>query len=125
MVKIIIPLEPVAKAYIKDKQGNFHLTPACAIFETAVGWYVKGKMPELLDMPKPIKVVVTHWLTEPKRSKYDHPVGKPDIDNLDKSVNDGCKGVLWHDDSQILDKHSRKLWAKKGYIELEVTEWTS
>ena len=41
---------------------------------------------------------------------------KPDLDNLIKSCLDGCKGVIFKDDSQIVDISARKV---AGYDELK------
>lgn len=42
--------------------------------------------------------------------KFETPMnqGYGDIDNLAKSILDACNGVIWKDDSQIVDLHIRK-----------------
>jgi Holliday junction resolvase RusA-like endonuclease len=34
--------------------------------------------------------------------------GRPDLDNIVKAVTDGCNGVLWHDDAQVVSVHAVK-----------------
>jgi Holliday junction resolvase RusA-like endonuclease len=47
--------------------------------------------------------------TKPKTSKLFCP--KPDVDNFAKSILDGANGILWEDDSQIIDLQVAKAWA--------------
>ena len=37
-----------------------------------------------------------------------HPTGRPDLDNIVKLVSDGCNGIVWGDDSQIVSIIARK-----------------
>ena len=39
---------------------------------------------------------------------------KRDVDNLSKAVLDGCNGVLWEDDTQIIDLHLTKGYDKEN-----------
>lgn len=45
----------------------------------------------------------------PKNSKLAHP--KPDVDNYAKAILDACNGILWADDSQIIDLKCSKQWS--------------
>lgn len=48
------------------------------------------------------------------------PVGKPDADNLLKSVSDGLNLVVWTDDSQIVDAHVRKWYSDAPRVVIAV-----
>jgi len=50
-----------------------------------------------------------------------YPVGRPDIDNLQKTIFDALNGVLWRDDSQIVQLQARKFYASKAFTVLTVT----
>ena len=50
--------------------------------------------------------------SHPKRSPPQHVV-RPDLDHLIRGLSDGCTGVLFTDDSQIVE-----LMATKGYLAL-------
>ena len=54
----------------------------------------------------------------PKRVE-DH-VKKPDLDNLIKAFKDAAKGILWHDDSQVVQMTARKAYGDKPMIIAEV-----
>jgi Holliday junction resolvase RusA-like endonuclease len=50
--------------------------------------------------------VPASWPVEKKTralSGLIYPTGKPDLDNYEKAVTDGCNGVVFCDDSQICD----------------------
>jgi Holliday junction resolvase RusA-like endonuclease len=40
------------------------------------------------------------------------PTGKPDTDNYAKIVGDALNGVVWVDDSQVVDLHARKKYGQ-------------
>lgn len=50
------------------------------------------------------------------------PTTKPDLDNYLKSVKDAMKGIVWKDDSQVVDYHSPfgKWYSDKPRIEITV-----
>lgn len=46
------------------------------------------------------------WSKEKQQRARDgliYPTGKPDLDNFEKAVTDGCNGIVFGDDSQICD----------------------
>ena len=47
---------------------------------------------------------------------------KPDIDNLVKTVLDGCNGVVYRDDAQICRISARKIYGNEDYTEITVRE---
>jgi Holliday junction resolvase RusA-like endonuclease len=47
---------------------------------------------------------------------------KPDIDNLIKGVLDGMNGVVYRDDTQIVNLHSTKRYSTIGMVEIMVRE---
>jgi len=65
----------------------------------------------LVAAPGPVFVAVTFHLAGPKRNREDFPVGRPDVDNLLKSLLDGLRGVLWADDCQVVAAQASKVWA--------------
>jgi Holliday junction resolvase RusA-like endonuclease len=50
------------------------------------------------------------------------PTVKPDGDNYEKLVWDGCKGVIWLDDKQVTDWHGWKRYSADPRIVVQVTE---
>lgn len=50
------------------------------------------------------------------------PTTKPDKDNVIKAVYDGCNGVLWRDDVQVVDGRQRKRYSATPCVRVEVWE---
>ena len=48
------------------------------------------------------------------------PTTKPDSDNVVKAVYDGCNGVLWKDDVQVVDGRQRKRYSATPCVRVEV-----
>lgn len=48
------------------------------------------------------------------------PTTKPDIDNVVKAVFDGCNGVLWRDDVQVVELTLRKRYSETPCVRVEV-----
>lgn len=50
------------------------------------------------------------------------PVSKPDTDNYVKSVLDACNGILFKDDSQIVDLYASKFYSEQPRVEIRLQE---
>ena len=57
----------------------------------------------------PLEVSISCFATKPRTSKLAYP--RPDVDNLAKSVLDASNGILWQDDTLIVDLRVTKAWA--------------
>jgi crossover junction endodeoxyribonuclease RusA len=78
-------------------------------------------VPPFVDVP--IRVVMVFRLTRPagqwgkrglKLSAPAFPATKPDIDKLARSTADSLKGIVYDDDSRIVEKRLIKLYAAPG-----------
>lgn len=63
-------------------------------------------MTALFLMPRPGRL---RWKSKPM-PRCPH-TQKPDLDNLEKSLKDALKGIIWHDDSQVFDVCKQKFYA--------------
>lgn len=74
-----------------------------AIQQHAPGTFFRGPVTVriVFELPRP--------QTLPKKVT-DH-IKRPDLDKLARGALDAMKGVLWNDDSQVVDLHVRKVYA--------------
>lgn len=125
-MKIIIPGEPIPLARPRfDKRGHAY---DCQKFDKAqVSWKMKLALREhncqMIEAGALKVQLVLNFL--PVGSVYEknlglwgveHHVKRPDVDNLEKLVLDCGNGILWNDDSQIVD-----IQAKKGFSNFPCT----
>ena len=73
---------------------------------------------------KPISMEVCFHMPRPKSlpKKYKHMTKKPDIDNLSKAFLDSANGVLFNDDSQVVDIHTMKFYGVVPKIVVMISE---
>lgn len=72
----------------------------------------------------PLSVRMLFHLPRPKTlsKKITRPVKKPDIDNLVKGVFDSMKGIVWGDDSQVVELIAGKAYAlEEPHVTITVT----
>ena len=50
------------------------------------------------------------------------PITKPDVSNIVKGIEDALNGILWRDDSQIVDLHVSKFYSEIPRVEVFITE---
>ncbi len=78
---------------------------------------------ELLAGPLSLHVCAS-FLIPPSRARKLLPgtfhAQRPDFDNIEKSITDGLKGVVYHDDGQIAVAEVRKVWSVQPQTEVEI-----
>lgn len=65
----------------------------------------------------PVRLSITFYLPRPKslsRTKAQAHLTKPDCSKLIRSTEDALTGVIWRDDSQVVDLHATKQYAGLG-----------
>lgn len=67
-----------------------------------------------------LQMFLVIWLERPKSwsrrkvAESPFPTGKPDLDNVVKLIGDALNGIVWHDDSQIVDLHVARRFSTDG-----------
>jgi Holliday junction resolvase RusA-like endonuclease len=99
-------------------------------FEKALAWAGKAAMGARQPLLGPLAVTVEAVFGVPRswsRPKRDsalagvlRPTGAPDADNCGKIALDGLNGVLWGDDSQIVDLHITKRYGEEPMLRVEI-----
>ena len=63
----------------------------------------------LLDGP--VKIDARFYVPRPKRCTRKFPTVRPDSDKMLRALYDGCEGVLFRNDAQVIDGRARKVYA--------------
>jgi len=136
MIQFTIPGQPVAKARARVTMvGGFaraYTPKKTADYEAMVAALAKRAMGSLPPSARPIEVLLELRMEIPvswsKAKRLAASMGtvratkKPDYSNVIKAVEDGCNGVVWVDDSQIVVATIRKLYHAEPCVVIAVRE---
>jgi len=125
MIQFTIPGAPVAKARARVTMvGGFaraYTPKKTADYEARVAGYAKAAMRHLPPSASPIEILLELRMPIPsswsKAKRAAAAAGtvratkKPDADNVLKGVKDACNGIVWVDDSQVVELRVRKLYS--------------
>jgi len=92
----------------------------CKTFKEAIAWY--GKVEALrqgLRSPVDGAISINLIFQMGKNGKEVYHTKKPDIDNLAKAVKDALKGIIYKDDSQIVEAYLSKQYGEPA-VKIEV-----
>ncbi|MEH6434309.1 RusA family crossover junction endodeoxyribonuclease [Massilia sp. DD77] len=116
MIEFIVPGQPVPKGrpkFARRGKGVVAYTPAkTAAYESLVQHAASAAMLGREPTARPVKLVVRLALGVPaswsKKRRIMAIAGairatkKPDADNVLKGLKDGCNGIVWKDDAQVV-----------------------
>lgn len=91
-----------------------------------VGLVAQEHAPEKL-LDGAIVVRMDFYLPRPKSlpKRVSHHTKKPDVSKLLRAAEDALTGIIWTDDSRIVDAHPRKFYGDPPRVEIEVQELPS
>jgi Holliday junction resolvase RusA-like endonuclease len=126
MIEFIVPGQPVPKGRPKFARRGKNVvayTPAKTVsYENLVKHAATTAMCGVQPTPKPVALSVTLNLQIPvswsKKRRAAAVAGaiyatkKPDADNVLKGIKDGCNGIVWGDDAQVV-----RIMLEKRYSE--------
>lgn len=123
-----IPGPPQGKARAKKGSNGFYTPAKTVAYEKAVGWNARKAIRAPLEGPVSVSVLATF---RPAKSWSKKRTGeamgtyhtqKPDGDNILKAVCDGMQGIAFRDDSQVAEKHVRKVWGPQAQVVVSVRQ---
>lgn len=88
---------------------------AVAPWRTTVAWHAsQHHIGAPFDGPLVVRLefVMPRPTSLPKKKATPRHTKRPDIDKLARAMNDAMSGVVWRDDSQIVDQHVSKRYAE-------------
>lgn len=128
-IHLTIPGNPVAqgrpRGYRRGKHIGFYDDPKSKDWKKTVAVhaqaYLVGRVWELIGTA--IKLQIVFRILRPKSvsiKKRPEPITRPDLDNLVKAVKDALNGVLWRDDSQIIELEAKKVYDDPPGVDISV-----
>lgn len=115
--------------------GRAYTPPKTANYETILGWAAREAMNGAPPLDMPLWLELEAYMPVPgswskKRSAQAlegliWPATRPDLDNLLKILMDALNGVVWRDDSQIVEVAMQKWYSDRPRLEviIEPKEW--
>ena len=101
-------------------------------YEAKIAYFAKQAIGSTEPLKTPVSVYLYVRLSIPqsypkKRREaclngFELPCKKPDIDNIAKTYLDAMNGVIFVDDTQVIDLHVKKVYAEKAGVDVMVTE---
>ena len=61
----------------------------------------------------PVRLDLVFYMPKPQKPKHAQHITKPDLDKLIRAVKDGLTGVVWQDDSQVIEVHALKAYCAR------------
>lgn len=118
LIEILMPPVPWAAHGGYGKRSFNRRAPERQKFQ----WQIKAQYNQLNPLAGPVKVEYCYHMAIPKATSKArrlqmlnglmHPIKRPDLDNMDKFLSDCLTGIVWVDDSQIVEKISRKVYGE-------------
>ena len=118
-----------------SRVGNFtkvYTDKQTLSYEAMIAFFAKQAMgvTDLLETPVsvflyvrlPVPQSYSKKRTEACLSGLEKPCKKPDIDNIAKTYLDAMNGVIFVDDTQVVDLHVKKLYSDKAGVDVMVME---
>ena len=127
---------PVGKQRARyAKRGNFvtaYTPEKTRTYETLIKESAKQAMGSSEPLETPVTLYLYIRVTIPKsctkkrlediQNGSEKPIKKPDASNILKSVEDGMNGVVYKDDSQIVNIHVAKVYSSEAGVDICVKE---
>lgn len=109
MIHIVIKDTPPSTGQIYRHKGSItFMTKQGKNYKELCQWTIKSQYRGKL-ITKDVAVIIELYFADKRRR---------DVDNFNKIVLDSCTGLLWKDDSQIIELTIRKFRDKKARVEL-------
>lgn len=114
-----------AKAFYNPKTKHMHkFSPKkTADWEQLIRSVAQDHIPDKL-LDGPLKVSAVFYLLKPESrpKKCRYPDRKPDHDNLEKALYDALEGIIYTNDSRIVEKTFRKCYGHSPGVEVTIRE---
>ena len=124
-VAFFVPGEPVAKGrarafvrhghvahYTPEKTARFENLVKLAAQQAMNGEPISGPVALYCTFVLPVPASYSNTRRAACLNGSEWPTKKPDTDNLVKAIKDGCNGVVWKDDCQVVQLFATKVYGQ-------------
>lgn len=138
MIKLILPIEPVAQARPRARRFGkgirLYDPPKTATFKRKLHKLAKesyhdkpldGELEVTVIFGRAVQKSISKKERKLRLLGRHRPIVKPDLDNYIKSTLDALTGVLWKDDNAIVKLVAEKRYMEQPRIEIEVRSMTN
>jgi Holliday junction resolvase RusA-like endonuclease len=127
MISIFLPMKPKEKGRprFSSLTKTPYTPPTTKRAENAIAYMVKVYMREneIQITDRPVTMIVTFFYkANTKKELHRYRSKRPDLDNLCKCLMDACNGIVYMDDSQIVELVARKMYGPEDGINLVIKE---
>ena len=136
MTTFSVDVTPVPKGRARYVRRGNHITSYTPEKTRTYETLIKEAGVQAMGSSEPLETPVTLYLyirmpipksyskkrIEACLSGFEQPIKKPDASNILKSVEDGLNGVIYKDDSQIINIHVTKVYSTQGGVDICVKE---
>lgn len=132
-VAFFVPGAPVAKGrarafvrhghvahYTPEKTARYENLVKLAAQQAMNSEPLEGPLSLYCTFALPVPASYSKKRTEACLSGSEWPCKKPDADNLLKSIKDGCNGVVWKDDCQVVQVYALKVYGGVPGVSVKV-----
>jgi Holliday junction resolvase RusA-like endonuclease len=131
-VTFVVPGRPRGKQVARvTRRGNYMPDQTTDEME-AIGWIASAAMEGRAPFPGPVELRFCAWVPVPaswskrmREKALSHnalPVARPDGSNYQKLLEDGLNGIVWIDDSQVVNWFGFKRFSADPRLVVTVTE---
>lgn len=138
MIKLILPIEPVAQARPRARRFGkgirLYDPPKTAKFKRSLhklakasyhGKPLDGELEVTVIFGRAVQKSISKKERKLRLLGRHRPIVKPDLDNYIKATLDALTGVLWKDDNAIVKMVAEKRYMEQPRIEIEVRSMTN
>lgn len=125
--RYLIPWRPTAwarpRARVFNGRAQFFTSSKARTASTAIRTLLQGQQALLHPRPTPVSLWVNFLVQRPVRApaRVMWPTTRPDIDQYLKLLLDAGNGILWEDDSQVVQINMLKVFAPDGNPRIELS----
>jgi Holliday junction resolvase RusA-like endonuclease len=123
-VAFVVEASPIGKGRPRFGRGHVYTPQKTRDYENQIGWTARSAMAGRPPISGPVRVVVLFELARTKTTlgRAVLPVGRPDLDNLTKSVLDALNKIIFEDDCQVVELMASKTFGKKPKVSISVAQ---